>query len=123
MGEILAQRDQGSAACVFLQENGLAGFGLHCQNPREPESQCYCDALYGEKVHWGCHWFQKWVDNIEMAVNCAQTLIVFYKKGQKPYAKSASALEWHQLRSSPGRDESLGRSQKGELAWIRKHGY
>lgn len=87
-----------SVACVFLcgKENGL---GEHAVDP-EDGVKCYCHKIYGlspprkyaefgykdqnsceengGRPPWGCQWFKRWRENVELAVRWKQKLIVYF---------------------------------------------
>ena len=68
-----------SAAVVFLPE-GSELFGIHDRIPKAEglDGSCWCTQLYGEEKPWGCHWWSKWILNIEKAVQAGSELQVYY---------------------------------------------
>ena len=117
-------------ACVFLcgKEDG---WGEHADDPDAGGSTCYCQKIYGQRDFkafgfttveeckkngnrptWGCLWFQKWRDNIEVAVKRKQRLIVYFFAGQK----GQGLVAWDDLATANLWDgKGLGGSQKGDL--------
>ena len=117
-------------ACVFLcgKEDG---FGEHADDPDAGGNTCYCRKIYGQRDFktfgykteeeckkngnrptWGCLWFQKWRDNIEIAVKRKQRLIVYFFVGQK----GQGLVAWDDLATANLWDgKGLGGSQKGDL--------
>ena len=76
-----------SAAVVFLPK-GSEHFGFHDPIPakhdlRDLHGECWCTPLYGEQKPWGCRWWSKWIDNVELAVSQDCTLVVYYFNGMK----------------------------------------
>jgi hypothetical protein len=68
-------RDGGtSAAVVFLPERTTC-YGEHGSD------ECHCEAMYGRIPPWGCRWFQLWREHIQKAVECEQTLHVYFFEG------------------------------------------
>ena len=117
-------------ACVFLcgKEDG---WGEHADDPYAGGSTCYCQKIYGQRDFktfgyeteeecktngnrptWGCLWFQKWRDNIEVAVRRKQRLIVYFFVGQV----GQGLVAWDDLATANLWDgKGLGGSQKGAL--------
>ena len=86
-----SRQDNISAAVVFLPE-GSKHFGLHDPIPAKQDLQdlhgeCWCTPLYGKQKPWGCRWWSKWIDNIELAVSQECTLVVYYFNGMKGQGK------------------------------------
>lgn len=123
-----------STACVFLttEEEGL---GRHTTNPET--DRCWCFDLYGTEQPWGCHWFTEWCHLVHEAQGKGQMPVVFYQRGHlaRVGAENTSfpaiehvegELTWAEIRNHtfaqlkhmPG----LGASQKGEVAYLKKHG-
>lgn len=80
-----------SAAVVFLPE-GSEDYGSHDEIPEEVQNEgihgeCWCVPLYGEPKVWGCHWWTKWIANIESAVEKGAKLQVYFFKGMKGRGK------------------------------------
>ena len=78
-----------SAAVVFLPK-GSKDFGRHAPIETEEEGlegSCWCFPLYGEKKVWGCTWWTKWMQNIDMAVHRGGELEVYYFKGMRGKGK------------------------------------
>jgi len=127
-------------ACVFLcgKEDG---FGEHAIDPDAGGSICYCHKIYGRRDFkafghktaeeceangnrptWGCLWFQKWRDNIEVAVKRKQRLIAYFFVGQV----GQGLVAWDDLAKVATNlwdGKGLGGSQKGEVAFLQKMGY
>eukprot|EP00438_Fugacium_kawagutii_P024470 Skav217925 [mRNA] locus=scaffold2633:90260:91345:- [translate_table: standard] len=82
-----------ATTCVMLPK-GTSGYGEH---PTWSDGKCYCYHLYDGVKPWGCRWFERWLQKLQVACDRACKLIVVTKG-----------------------DFSLGRSQKGELAWVAK---
>eukprot|EP00438_Fugacium_kawagutii_P010290 Skav226734 [mRNA] locus=scaffold720:308032:309462:- [translate_table: standard] len=77
--------------------------------------------LHHGRAPWGCEWFARWKENIDMAVDQKQTLHVFYFQGQKGRGK----LSWDELGNEDARalkSGGLGASQKAEVAYLDKLG-
>ena len=70
---------QVSAAVVFLPQ-GTDDYGT-CDWILEAGT-CWCTPLYGERKPWGCRWFTKWRENIEVAVESGAELEVYYFQKQ-----------------------------------------
>eukprot|EP00435_Cladocopium_sp_Y103_P026154 s430_g6.t1 len=89
-------------SCVFLPDKSTPGYGVHATRyfAHRVEKSCFCDMLYGESVEWGCRWFQMWMENTRRAEEMSCELVVVTKP-----------------------DGSLGRSQSGEVEFLRKSGY
>ncbi|CAL1164485.1 unnamed protein product [Cladocopium goreaui] len=89
-------------SCVFLPDKKTPGYGVHATRyfAHRVEKSCFCDMLYGETVEWGCRWFQMWMENTRRAEEMSCELVVVTKP-----------------------DGSLGRSQSGEVEFLRKSGY
>eukprot|EP00438_Fugacium_kawagutii_P018131 Skav231594 [mRNA] locus=scaffold232:256741:258102:+ [translate_table: standard] len=129
-----------SVACVFLcgKEDGL---GEHAVDP-EDGTQCLCHKIYGlsppreykqygyddqetceksgGRPSWGCLWFQRWRNNVELAVARKQKLIVYFFKDQV----GQGLVKWDDLpRAELWDGKGLGGSQKGEVAFLQKMGY
>mmetsp|Transcript_5800 Transcript_5800/g.17136 ORF Transcript_5800/g.17136 Transcript_5800/m.17136 type:complete len:331 (+) Transcript_5800:45-1037(+) len=110
------------SACVFLpKDDPKKRFGRHSVNPET--DRCFCHDLYGEEKEWGCRWFESWNVNLQDAVRLKLRLIVVFFEGMT----DRGIVRWedlpHQgvnLWKKPG---GLGGSQKGEVAWILKHGF
>ena len=132
-------------ACVFLcdQQDGL---GEHAADPEDP-NKCLCHKLYGvnrsNEAHrkayqlygyhseasydasgrvpsWGCLWFEKWRNNVELAVKRKQRLVAYFFEDQV----GEGLVDWHDLPQSDLWDgRGIGGSQKGELAFLKKMGY
>ena len=139
-------KDLLSTACVFLPETHPS-FGKHVPNTEEGE-ECYCHALYGGKVKWGCKWFHHWKTNVEEAIKLNQTMcIVCWQQdeiddldSQEPtqaeklatmryggrYVDGGdSQLDKRELVEWPPRGKvgiGLGASQTGEVAYLKKLG-
>lgn len=82
---------QVSAAVVFLPE-GTDDYGK-CDSIPEDEGlrgSCWCTPLYGEPKPWGCRWFTKWKDNIEVAVASGAQLEVYFFQSQVGQGKVES---------------------------------
>ena len=138
-----------SVACVFLCDKG-DGLGKHapeddCQKCycKDIYGLCPPGAVPGEtadcrnfksfgyknkeecdrnggRPNWGCAWFQKWRDNVEIAVSRKQKLIVYFFPGQVDQGRvKREDLPMAQLWDGMG----LGGSQKGEVAYLDKMGY
>lgn len=127
-----------SVACVFLGDEH--GWGQHAENPEEI-GKCYCHALYGERGHqqfgfrsnaeyeangrrplWGCLWFKRWRDNVELAVSRRQRLVAYFFEGQV----GEGLITWPELckkETNLWDGKGLGASQKAELAFLQKMGY
>ena len=83
-----------SAAVAFLPE-GSEHFGFHDPIPakfakhdlQDLHGECWCTPLYGEQKPWGCRWWSKWIDNVELAVSQECTLVVYYFNGMKGQGK------------------------------------
>eukprot|EP00434_Breviolum_minutum_P037418 symbB.v1.2.033176.t2/scaffold4088.1/size44913/3 len=125
-------------ACVFLCGKD-DGFGEHAIDPDAGGSICYCHKIYGQRDFklfgyeteeeciangnrptWGCLWFQKWRNNVEVAVKRKQRLVAYFFVGQV----GQGLVAWDDLATADlwaGR--GLGGSQKGELAFLQKMGY
>ena len=56
------------------------------------EAEANCAANRG-RAPWGCHWFEKWQQNVELAVQRGQTLHVFYFENMKGEGK----MKWEDL--------------------------
>ena len=129
-----------SVACVFLcgKEDGL---GEHAVDP-EDGAKCYCHKIYGlsppreyaeygyndpksceengGRPLWGCHWFKRWRENVELAVQWKQKLIVYFFAGEV----GQGLVKWEELPTAKLWDgKGLGGSQKGEVAYLKKMGY
>ena len=122
-------------ACVFLcgKEDGL---GEHATDPSDADGRCYCRTIYGNgqrdfekfgyktgeeceangnRPTWGCQWFKKWRENIEVAVERKQRLIVYFFVGQQ----GKGIVKWDDLATANLWDgKGLGGSQKGDLDLI-----
>ncbi|CAE7761967.1 unnamed protein product [Symbiodinium sp. CCMP2456] len=82
---------QVSAAVVFLPEF-TEDYGK-CDSIPLAEGlpgKCWCTPLYGEKKDWGCRWFSKWKENIEVAVASGAQLEVYFFQGQVGQGKVES---------------------------------
>ena len=80
-----------SAAVVFLPE-GTDDYGK-CDSIPEAEGlpgSCWCTPLYGEQKPWGCRWFTKWKENIEVAVASGAQLEVYFFQSQVGQGKVES---------------------------------
>ena len=117
-------------ACVFLCGKD-DGFGEHANDPDAGGSKCYCHKIYGcrdfklfghkteeeciangNRPTWGCRWFQKWRDNIEVAVKRKQRLIAYFFVGQV----GQGLVAWDDLATADlWAGKGLGGSQKGDL--------
>ena len=117
-------------ACVFLCGKD-DGFGEHANDPDAGGSKCYCHKIYGcrdfklfghkteeeciangNRPTWGCRWFQKWRDNIEVAVKRKQRLIAYFFVGQV----GQGLVAWDDLATADlWAGKALGGSQKGDL--------
>lgn len=128
-----------SVACVFLGDKEQ-GWGQHAENPEEI-GKCYCHALYGERGHqqfgfrsnaeyeangrrplWGCLWFKRWRDNVELAVSRGQRLVAYFFEEQV----GEGLITWPELckkETNLWDGKGLGASQKAELAFLQKMGY
>ena len=134
-----------SVACVFLCDQ-QDGFGKHAADPEDP-NKCLCHKLYGvnrrdekrQKAYqlygyaskesyeesgrvpiWGCLWFEKWRNNVELAVKRKQRLVAYFFEHQV----GEGLDDWHDLcRSDLWDGRGIGGSQKGELAFLKKMGY
>jgi len=112
-----------STACVFLPNDDPKGrHGQHTEDP-ERNGRCYCHGLYGSPKPWGCRWFHDWLANVNAAVRLQLELVVVFFPGKV----DCGVVEWEDLAvagddlwAKPG---GLGGSQKGEVAWLRKHGH
>lgn len=132
-------------ACVFLCDE-QDGFGKHAADPEDP-NKCLCHKLYGvdrtDEQHrkayqlygypneesykasgkvpiWGCLWFEKWRNNVELAVKRKQRLVAYFFEEQV----GEGLVDWHDLcRSDLWDGRGIGGSQKGELAFLKKMGY
>ena len=82
---------QVSAAVVFLPEK-TDDYGK-CDSIPEAEGlpgSCWCTPLYGEQKPWGCRWFTKWKENIEVAVASGAQLEVYFFQSQVGQGKVES---------------------------------
>ena len=122
-------------ACVFLCGKD-DGFGEHANDPDAGGSKCYCHKIYGcrdfklfghkteeeciangNRPTWGCRWFQKWRDNIEVAVKRKQRLIAYFFVGQV----GQGLVAWDDLATADlWAGKGLGGSQKGDLDLLIK---
>ena len=131
-------------ACVFLcgKEDGL---GEHAIDP-DDGANCYCHKIYGVcglhrkfrtkgfyghkdqreceknggRPSWGCKWFQRWRDNVEVAVQRKQKLVVYFFAGEV----GEGLVKWENLSTAELWDgKGLGGSQKGEVAYLQKMNY
>lgn len=93
-----------SAAVVFLPE-GSQDYGKHDSIPEEEQlnGDCWCEALYGERKPWGCHWWTKWISNIEKAHQEGAEMLVYYfhkKKGRGKVKSFETAGDEHLRRDA-----------------------
>ncbi|CAE7456184.1 Klhl1 [Symbiodinium sp. CCMP2592] len=112
----------GSTACVFLPQ-GSKLYGGHMPNEDGTPSSCWCQDLYDKKQSFGCRWFEEWRLRVQLAVERKHTLMVVYKAGQKGVGREG--LTWPpRIECSAARrgDAGLGVSQRGEVAWLLRHG-
>lgn len=112
----------GSTACVFLPE-GSKLYGGHMPNEDGTPSSCWRQDLYDKKQSFGCRWFEKWRLRVQTAVERKHTLVVVYKAAQKGVGREG--LTWPpRIECSTARrgDAGLGVSQRGEVAWLLRHG-
>ncbi|CAE7335694.1 KLHL4 [Symbiodinium sp. CCMP2456] len=112
----------GSTACVFLPK-GSKLYGGHEPNQDGTSSSCWCQDLYDKKQPFGCRWFEEWRLRVATAVDRKHTLVVVYKAAQKGVGREG--LAWPpQIECSETRrgDAGLGVSQRGEVAWLLRHG-
>ncbi|CAE7235462.1 klhl3 [Symbiodinium natans] len=112
----------GSTACVFLPQ-GSKFFGGHVPNEDGTSDVCWCQDLYEKKQSFGCRWFEEWRLRLQTAVERKHTLVVVYKAGQKGVGRVG--LAWPpRIECSAARrgDAGLGVSQRGEVAWLLRHG-
>ena len=112
----------GSTACVFLPE-GSKLYGGHMPNEDGTPSSCWRQDLYDKKQSFGCRWFERWRLRVQTAVERKHTLVVVYKAGQKGVGREG--LTWPpRIECSTARrgDAGLGVSQRGEVAWLLRHG-
>ena len=125
-------------ACVFLCGKD-DGFGEHAIDPDAGGGICYCRKIYGprnfklfgyeteeeciangHRPTWGCLWFQKWRDNVEVAVKRKQRLIAYFFVGQV----GQGLVAWDDLATADlwaGR--GLGGSQKGDSDFIDQRSF
>lgn len=125
-----------SVACVFLTSEA-DGLGQHVDNP-EVEGKCFCHTLYGEREYqrfgykseaeyeangrrtsWGCLWFQRWRENVELAVSRKQRLVAYFFEDQV----GEGLVSWNDLSNKDvnlWNGVGIGGSQKGELAFLTK---
>eukprot|EP00438_Fugacium_kawagutii_P000110 Skav218724 [mRNA] locus=scaffold1346:775602:783492:+ [translate_table: standard] len=89
-----AIRSKGFVTTTVWMPQGTPGYGEHAA---WSEGKCYCHHLYGEEGRWGCRWFEKWLQKLQVARDRGCNLIVVARG-----------------------DFSLGPSQKGILAWVEK---
>jgi uncharacterized membrane protein len=77
-----------SAAVFFLPE-GSEDYGRHDPIPENEKipGTCWCVPLYGEPKPWGCHWWTKWIANIEKAHEEGAEMEVYFFKGMKRRGK------------------------------------
>ena len=93
-----------SAAVVFLPE-GSRDYGIHDSIPEEEQlpGDCWCQVLYGERKPWGCHWWTKWISNIEKAHQVGAKMLVYYfhkKKGRGKVKSFETAGDEHLQRDA-----------------------
>ncbi|CAE7515206.1 unnamed protein product [Symbiodinium sp. CCMP2456] len=107
MGQVLVIR-QGETDSVWKQrkEEALSEATEKCK-----ENQ--------GRAPWGCQWFAKWKANVDKAVECRQTLHVFFFENKVGCGK----LAWEDLShpaalSEAKRDNGLGNSQRAEVAYL-----
>ena len=125
-------------ACVFLCGKD-DGFGEHAIDPDAGGSICYCHKIYGQRDFklfgheteeeciangnrptWGCLWFQKWRNNVEVAVKRKQRLVAYFFVGQV----GQGLVAWDDLATADlwaGR--GLGGSQKGDSDFIDQRSF
>ena len=126
-------------ACVFLCGKD-DGFGEHAIDPDAGGgSICYCHNIYGQRNFnlfgyeteeeciangnrptWGCLWFQKWRNNVEVAVERKQRLVAYFFVGQV----GQGLVAWDDLATADlwaGR--GLGGSQKGDSDFIDQRSF
>eukprot|EP00438_Fugacium_kawagutii_P033018 Skav234001 [mRNA] locus=scaffold2637:31687:33162:- [translate_table: standard] len=125
-----------SVACVFLTSEA-DGLGQHVDNP-EVGGKCLCHTLYGEREYhrfgyssqaeyeandrrtsWGCLWFQRWRENVEVAVSRKQRLVAYFFEDQV----GEGLVSWNDLSNKDvnlWNGVGIGGSQKGELAFLTK---
>ena len=82
-----------ATTCVMLPK-GTPGYGEH---PTWCDGLCYCHHLYDGVKPWGCEWFARWLQKLQVACDRGCNLIIVTRG-----------------------DFSLGQSQKGELGWVAK---
>ena len=74
----------------------------------------------GNRASWGCAWFKKWKENVEIAVECNQQLKVVFFPGQVGKGK----VNWDDLpKEDLWNGVGCGGSQKSEIAYLEKEGY
>ena len=121
-GQPCAHYVSGSTACVFLPKTSKL-YGDHAQSLDRTSSSCWCQDLYDKQQPFGCRWFEEWRLRVETAVERKHTLVVVYKAGQKGVGREG--LTWPpRIECSAARrgDAGLGVSQRGEVAWLLRHG-
>ena len=74
----------------------------------------------GNKASWGCAWFDKWVQNVDKAVQLGQELKVVYFPGQIGQGN----VDWKDLpKENLWNGVGCGGSQKSEIAYLNMKGW
>eukprot|EP00435_Cladocopium_sp_Y103_P018874 s2105_g4.t1 len=92
----------------FLREGTTSTHKLFARNGRRPL--------------WGCLWFKRWRDNVELAVSRGQRLVAYFFEEQV----GEGLITWPELckkETNLWDGKGLGASQKAELAFLQKMGY
>ena len=87
---------------------GVTSFRLSPDSPRLNRSGKRKTAIQVGQAPFGCVWYGKWVEQVEVAESKGQRAIVVYKKGLK-------GKRW------PGDSGGLGFSQMKEVAFLQSH--
>ena len=87
---------------------GVTSFRLSPDSPRLNRSGKRKTAIQVGQAPFGCVWYGKWVEQVEVAESKGQRAIVVYKKGLK-------GKRW------PGDSGGLGYSQMKEVAFLQSH--
>ena len=109
----------GSTCCVFLPK-GSPLFGCHALDPESQEKNCWCSSLYGGRTEFGCKWFQKWLEQLKLAMQRRHRLVVVFKAGEKDRGTSVQWPPKIECTEENKQLEGLGVSQRGEVAYIQR---